>query len=357
MFVVVVFALGLMGDPAGTDPLDPPPPPLPHVVVVDLQPLGVPDETAQLATRLVVVGLRERLKTHEVRYAAELSPDKRQQAESCANPACWKELARQSKAALVVHGTLGRLGTGLVLTLDADSGERVGGRVHVVEQAADPAVISPMIDRTVELLVTRLQRDDADEPATTTKPTTKPPPTTTKPDLAAATPAGAPNDDLVLLALNYGLMFIPVVGTPFLLPLVQGLVMKEGGAQLARNEYPNWWHGTAAGYGVFAVGGATVITLYVSGVVLANTGGDPLPAIALILGALAVGAVTWVAEPAVVWFVARTDARPVDESLDQGGRAALDTGLTPMALLGLSRSSSSSSSSSFVPTAYGLGLR
>ncbi|MDP2344565.1 MAG: hypothetical protein Q8O67_26680 [Deltaproteobacteria bacterium] len=352
LFVVVAFALGLTGDPAGEGP----PPALvpvapvaaarPSVVVVDLASLGVLEETAKLASALVVARLREQLKTHDVRAGSELAAPERAQAAACGLPSCWKEVAKNAGAAFVVHGTVGKLGNGLVVTLD------VVERAHVVEQTTDPELITPMIHRAVDALVIKLGSPGTAAqapratlpPAATTTPTTK----------APGVPGAAANDDLILLAINYGLMFIPVVGSPFILPLAQGLAAKEGGPGLVHNDYPNWWWGTLAGYGVFAGGGAVGVGLYVFAVISLGSGVNPEIGLVMLFAALGVGVATLLAEPAVVWFASRAESTGRPQDLDAKAKVAVAAGLTPAALLGFGPDRRWTSSSSSPPPAWSL---
>jgi hypothetical protein len=124
-----------------------------------------------------------------------------------------------------------------------------------------------------------------------------------------------PNQDWLMLGVDYAIIFLPLVGGPMFAPLAQGLAHKLAGESLVDNEYPNWWMGTVAGYGVYAV----AMTGLVGGYVLALYGvfalgsAAPLPGLVALLGggALALGSVALMGvEPLIVFLVARTGARP-----------------------------------------------
>ena len=118
-----------------------------------------------------------------------------------------------------------------------------------------------------------------------------------------------------MLGVDYAIIFLPLVGGPMFAPLAQGLAHKLAGESLVDNEYPNWWMGTVAGYGVYAV----AVTGFVGGYVLALFGAfalassAPLPGLVAVFsgGALALGSLALMGvEPLVVFLVARTGARP-----------------------------------------------
>jgi hypothetical protein len=139
-------------------------------------------------------------------------------------------------------------------------------------------------------------------------------PETQDPPKRSAQEGHEANQDWIMLGVDYLIIFIPVVGGPLIAPLAQGLTHKLAGEALVQNEYPNWWMGTLAGYGVFALSGTALVGGYALAVIgtitLATM--SPQAAIGAALGGLTimvVGAALVLVEPAVFYFVARSGVR------------------------------------------------
>lgn len=129
----------------------------------------------------------------------------------------------------------------------------------------------------------------------------------------------AANEDWIMLGVDYLIIFIPVVGGPLIAPLAQGLTHKLAGDALVHNEYPNWWLGTLAGYGVFALSGTALVGGYALAVIgsLALAAQSPQAALGAALGGLTLmlaGVALVFVEPAVFYFVARTGVRAAPEA-------------------------------------------
>ncbi len=329
--LVVVVAYVACAEPAHDPAGDPPPqlvtPAQPPVVVLDavareqaivveLVPVGVPDETGRLATTLLVGSLRARLTTHDVRGPETLDAATKKAAAACSARACFDAVATGAKVDDVVHGTVQKIGNGVLVTLDL-------GAAHAVSQVDDAAQLSTAVDTAVDALIA--QRRAPLKPAAT-----KPAPASLgrSSATAPATPpaTGAPNDDLVMLAIDYALFFLPFAGSPFLLPLSQGLLHGFGGKQIVHNDYPQWFLGTLAGYGVYVVGGLLFVGMYVFAI---SSGGSAIGTL-LGVGSLGVLALTLVAESAVVWWVARQGAVSVGDGVGSASDKALLRG-SPLA--------------------------
>lgn len=350
MIAFVVVAFVACADPSA-DPSDVPPlvgdaPPAvvnvpavrPVVVVVELTPLGVDEATARRATTLVVERLGAVVATHAVRPSKALDAAARSAAAACESAACFVDVAAAANARgvtvdVIVHGTVQKLGAGHLVTLDA-------GPLHAVASSADPGQLDTVVDAACDSLAQQIARSPAAvaTPKTTANPTTPPPttapptttpPSTTNPNATTKPPtpttpppavAGAPHDDFLLLAIDYAMLLLPIPGSGFLLPLAQGAVHGFGGKQIVNNEYPNWWVGTLAGYGVYIVGGFLTVGLYATGLTI-GTGGNEGLGVILILGAVGTLGITVLTEPLAVWLGARTGAIGLDE--DSGGGTLL----------------------------------
>lgn len=96
-----------------------------------------------------------------------------------------------------------------------------------------------------------------------------------------------------MVLISYGLAFVPVLGSPLILPVAQGVIANTFGPELVGVAYPNWVMGTVAGYATYAVGFVGGGALYIGGIIALTGGASPLVASVMVLSGagLALGSV------------------------------------------------------------------
>ncbi len=167
-----------------------------------------------------------------------------------------------------------------------------------------------------------------DAPEATPTPTL-PKPIAPNPPPAKDAPAHK-NDDLLMLLADYALFFAPIPGAALVVPIAQGGVHYLAGDLIAKNKYPNWWVGTLAGYGVYAVSTVMIVGGYgvlVFGVLSSVNTNNPGAAFGAAVGGGALmlaGAAATFTEPLVVWWVAGFGATAIDDKKAGAMASAVD---------------------------------
>jgi hypothetical protein len=331
------------------------------IVFLPVVELGVGGDVTASAAQALTAVLRERAVIIDL---ARVTGAQRDDLASCDKAACQAILAELGAVA-VVSASVGALEDDLVVTLrvrSATSSDRVqrrGPREQLRRlakeaaaqlplavpppRAASPAERQDVTPSTPTLgtgVVGAAVDDPSDDPRDAKPAKPAPAPTAPerneapKPTKAKAPPKPGDADDdraspsaptprrreasstaqrppeLMLLAY-YGLSLVPLVGSPLLLPVAQGIVAHSLGPELVGMEYPEWGVPVAAGYLTFAVGFGLAGGLYVGGVVLLTIGnfiGAPL-----VLGSIVAIVGAAILEPLIFHLVASTKAVPVDE--------------------------------------------
>jgi hypothetical protein len=194
--------------------------------------------------------------------------------------------------------------------LRIDLGDAWGVNVSASRVAASDADVAAAAVAALREASAKLAApiDIAEAPVVVTTPAT-----TMKPDAPAALTSPVSDDDLMMLAVSYAIILLPV-GLVFV-PLLQAAAFVFGGPELVKQDYPNWGGGLVAGYGVVAAGVVVAAGLYGFGVFTILSGnadaGSGVLALASVGGAVAVIFLATAAEPAVFYFVAREGRTPV----------------------------------------------
>lgn len=128
------------------------------------------------------------------------------------------------------------------------------------------------------------------------------------------------NGDIILLGIDYLVIFIPILNTPLFAPIAQGLVHLLLAETLVHNTYPYWWAGILAGYATYALSGTMLVGGYVL-LVVGATAGAAANNVPLVLGGLlgglavmGLGVVVALLEPLPAYFVGTMGGKPIAKS-------------------------------------------
>lgn len=334
----VLVLMASQVDPVGDAPplLDAPPaatatapPPTTATTTAPRKPVIVVAPTAALAVSAerataLNAALRASLSAQwQVIDGAALTPSELMGLETCAGIACATPLhAVGAEAALL--STLAPLAKrlSLTVTLKRDSSSARA----TAETDNDAADLAPLVDEALAKAraTTMSTLPTPSAPTTPEKPTTTPAEAPTEAPTVApttvspfATSGDGSSPPIVMLVISYAASLIPVAGSPFLLPMVQGLLLSELGPELVNISYPDWWMGTAAGYAAYIVGFGVGAGLYVTGVI--TTINNPPLGLGLVVTGAAAIVVTAALEPLIFYAVASTNAAPAaTPDVDQG---------------------------------------
>jgi hypothetical protein len=334
--------------------------PLPTVVLLPVSQLGLGDRVKEIAAKWLTANLTER--AHIV-DDAHLTGAQASELATCEAASCRPILA-QLGAVGVVSASVGALESDVVFTLrvrSATSSARVQRRgphedlERLVREAvaeipmpepAPPRVSSAQTSTEGEGPgAVRTSSDDVHDPSDVAHgpaPSPSTPPTASSAKPSAERPSGpggigssgtrgsqarsAENSrsgssssskqtkrppELMLL-VYYGLGLVPIAGSPFLLPMAQGLAASVLGPQIVGVDYPDWGVPVAAGYLTYVLGYGVGIALYVAGVASMFSGS--IAPVLMVLGGAVVILGTTFFEPVVFHVVASQQAVPAEEA-------------------------------------------
>ncbi len=296
-----------------------PPANLPRAIVLPLTTLGVDAERATAVQRALMKTLRER---YIVVDGAALTDSERARLENCARLSCVDPLAR-ANADVVVFGTLMPMGGALSVVLHKKSVDD-----DVTAQSSDTSAENSE-DALARAAVVAMHASPAAKSPAAKSPAAKAP--------SEKSPAAkAPGDDEIdhlksfpghdyppalMLLLSYGLNFVPLIGSPLVLPIVQAYVMSAYGPEMVGVAYDDIMTAAIAGYATYAVGFGGGIALYIVGLYITlnsfNDGTIGIP-LAIAGGVVFVGSL--LVEPAIVYAVATANAHvagPLDAPIKE----------------------------------------
>jgi hypothetical protein len=305
----------------------PPPPVRPGLLVLPVAALAVDDESAAFVSARLKRSLAT---TWRVIDGEALSSHELVSLEACAGLNCLEPMSKLGADA-VLMSTVAPLGGELSLTITLKTGDgphraMATGPATALDALVDDAVakLHPTTAPPIALghPTTPAPNTETPSPPSTTTPAAPTAPSPTAPPPPSPSTAGtSPSSESVspfstkgpkssppitMLLVAYGAALAPVIGAPLFLPVVQGLLLSSFGPDLVGVEYPGWWMGTLAGYGVYFVGFSVGLSMYVGGFLLSNN--DPGLGLTLILGGAATVLVTSLVEPLVFYAVASWDA-------------------------------------------------
>jgi hypothetical protein len=332
------------------------------IVLLPVVELGVGGDVTASAAQALTAVLRERAVIIDL---ARVTGAQRDDLASCSKAACQATLAELGAVA-VVSASVGALEDELVVTLrvrSATSSDRVQRRGpreqlrRLAKEAAaqlplpvpPPRAASPAERQDVTPSTPTLGTgvggaavdDPSDDPPDAKPAKAAPAPTAPerneapKPTKAKAPPKPGDADDdraspsaptprrreasstaqrppELMLLVYYGLGLVPIVGSPFVLPMAQGLAASVLGPQIVGVDYPDWGVPVAAGYLTYVLGYGVGIVLYVAGATLMFSGSIAPVLMLLGGGALIIGATIF--EPVIFHVVASQQAVPVEEA-------------------------------------------